>query len=76
MCVMVLGLGVNLIPPLLVFNFVFYLTGACLASWGLNINIDSQNVSAQNDIGKIKKQYIHFYLKFLKIHTSKSMCMF
>jgi len=49
---MVLGVGIGLAPPLLLFNFAFYLTGACLAAWGLNRNIDSQNKLGQNDIGR------------------------
>jgi len=49
---MVLGIGISFAPLLLLFNSILYLTGASLAAWALNRNIDSQNELAQNDIGR------------------------
>lgn len=68
---MVLGIGIGLIPPILLFNFVLYLTGASLAAWALNRNIDSQNELAQNEIGKSVNacSFGYFPAKFMDLLT-------
>ncbi|KAG0584854.1 hypothetical protein M758_3G241000 [Ceratodon purpureus] len=48
---MVLGLGRGKITPLLIINFVCYLTALCLSAWGLNRNINLQLESGENFIG-------------------------
>lgn len=64
---MILGIAVSLTPPLLLFNFILYLTGACLAAWAINRNIDSQNELAQNNIGRLNWSRVIWPFSY-KIH--------